>query len=45
MQKVHLIDTLTILAYTKAGLLKVKEFNLDADQEPKIEFNLSELKE
>jgi len=44
MQKVHLIDSVKLLMYTKAGLLKIKDFILEAEQEPKIVFPVSELK-
>jgi hypothetical protein len=44
MQEVHLIDSITILQYTKAGLLRVKYFELRADEKPEISFPLSDLK-
>jgi len=44
MQEVHLIDSVTILQYTSAWLLKVKFFELKADQKPEIIFPVSELK-
>jgi len=44
MEKVHLIDTITILQYTKAGLLKVKEFLLKAEEKPEIIFSIWDLK-
>ncbi len=45
MEQAHLIDSLDILQVSKAGLLRVKHFDLQADQEPRIEIPLSELKE
>jgi len=45
MQEVHLIETVDILSYTKAGLLRVKTFTLNAWEEPKITFPVSDLKE
>jgi hypothetical protein len=30
MQEVHLIETVDVLSYTKAGLLRVKTFTLKA---------------
>ena len=44
MQKVHLIETIDILMYTKAGLLRVKDFTLTADEKPEIVFPVSDLK-
>ncbi len=40
----HLIDSVDILSVSKAGLLRVKHFELQAGSEPKIEISLSELK-
>lgn len=45
MQEVHLIETVDILSYTKAWLLRVKTFELKASEEPKIVFPVSDLKE
>ena len=45
MEKAHLIDSVDILQVSKAGLLRVKHFDLEAGQEPKIEIPLEELKE
>ncbi len=45
MEEAHLIDSVDILNVSKAGLLRVKHFDLKANQEPKIEVDLSELKE
>jgi desulfoferrodoxin (superoxide reductase-like protein) len=44
MQDVHLIETVDILSYTKAWLLRVKTFMLNAWDEPKIIFPVSDLK-
>jgi len=44
MQEIHLIETIDILEYTKAGLLKVKEIKLTANDKPEITFPISELK-
>lgn len=44
MEEVHLIETLDLLSYTKAGLLRVKTFELKAWIEPKIVFPVSDLK-
>ena len=44
MQEVHLIETVDLLSYTKAGLLRVKTFEFKADDEPKITFPVSDLK-
>jgi desulfoferrodoxin (superoxide reductase-like protein) len=44
MQDVHLIETVDILSYTKAWLLRVKTFTLNAWDEPKIIFPVSDLK-
>jgi desulfoferrodoxin (superoxide reductase-like protein) len=44
MQEVHLIETVDLLSYTKAGLLRVKTFELKAEDEPKITFPVSDLK-
>ena len=45
MQEVHLIETVDVLSYTKAWLLRVKTFTLKAWEEPKITFPVSDLKE
>jgi len=45
MEEAHLIDSVDILQVSKAGLLRIKHFDLQANQEPKIEIPLSELKE
>ncbi len=45
MEETHLIDSVDILNVSKAGLLRIKHFDLKAGQEPKIEINLSDLKE
>jgi desulfoferrodoxin (superoxide reductase-like protein) len=45
MEEAHLIDSVDILNVSKAGLLRIKHFDLKANQEPKIEVDLSELKE
>jgi desulfoferrodoxin (superoxide reductase-like protein) len=45
MQEVHLIDSVDILQYTKAGLLRIKHFELKAEQKPEIIFPISELKQ
>ena len=45
MEEAHLIDSVDILQVSKAGLLRVKHFDLQANQEPKIEIPLSELNE
>ena len=45
MQEVHLIDSVSILQYTKAGLLRVKFFELKAWEKPEIIFPVWELKE
>ena len=44
MQKVYLIEFIDILQYTKAGLLRVKEFKLTYTDKPEIIFPVSELK-
>ncbi|MDQ7009698.1 MAG: desulfoferrodoxin family protein [Candidatus Gracilibacteria bacterium] len=44
MQEVHLIECVDILMYTKAGLLRVKNFELKHTDEPKITFPVSDLK-
>ena len=44
MEEAHLIDSVDVLQVTKAGLLRVKHFDLTADNEPKVEIPLSELK-
>lgn len=44
MQEVHLIETIDILSYTKAWLLRVKTIELTHEQEPKITLPLSEFK-
>ena len=43
MQQAHLIDSVDILQVGKAGLIRVKHFDLQADTEPKVEIPLSEL--
>jgi len=45
MEEAHLIDSVDILQVSKAGLLRVKHFDLTANDEPKIEIPLSEMKE
>ena len=45
MKETHLIDSVDILNVSKVGLLRVKHFDLKVEQEPRIEVNLSELKE
>jgi desulfoferrodoxin (superoxide reductase-like protein) len=45
MIEAHLIDSVSILQYTKAGLLRVKFFELKAEEKPEIVFPVSELKE
>jgi len=44
MQEAHLIEFVDILQYTKAGLLRVKSFELTHNDEPKITFPVSDLK-
>ena len=44
MQKVHLIETVDLLSYTKAGLIRVKTFEFKADDKPEITFPVSDLK-
>jgi desulfoferrodoxin (superoxide reductase-like protein) len=44
MQEVHLIETIDILQYTKAWLLRVKEIKLTHNDKPEISFPVSELK-
>ena len=44
MQKVHLIETVDILMYTKAGLLRVKEIKLTPEDKPEVTFPISDLK-
>lgn len=44
MEKAHYISSIDILAYTKAGLIRVKEFNLNPEDTPEISMDLSELK-
>jgi desulfoferrodoxin (superoxide reductase-like protein) len=44
MDEVHLIETVDLLSYTKAGLLRVKTFKLIAWEEAKISFPVSDLK-
>ncbi len=44
MQEAHLIEFVDILQYTKAGLLRVKEFKLTHKDKPEIIFPVSELK-
>ncbi len=44
MQEVHLIEFVDILMYTKAGLLRVKNFELSHTDEPKITFPVADLK-
>jgi len=43
MEEKHLIDFIDILQVSKAGLLRVKNFELKPGQEPKVEIPLSEL--
>ena len=45
MEEAHLIDSVDILQVTKAGLLRVKHFDLTANSEPKVVVPLSELKQ
>lgn len=45
MLDAHLIEKVDILSYTKAGLLRVKTFELKAGEEPKISFPITDLKE
>jgi len=45
MEEAHLIDSVDILQVSKAWLLRVKHFDLQANTEPKIEIDLSELRE
>jgi len=45
MEEAHLIDSVDILQVSKAGLLRVKHFDLTVNDEPKIEIPLSEMKE
>lgn len=44
MQEVHLIETIDLLQFTKAWLLRVKTFTLKAWEKPEITLELSELK-
>ena len=44
MLEVHLIETVDLLMYTKAGLLRVKTFSFKADEKPEITFPVSNLK-
>jgi len=44
MQEVHLIETIDILQYTKAWLLRVKEIKLTHNDKPEAIFPVSELK-
>jgi desulfoferrodoxin (superoxide reductase-like protein) len=44
MQEVHLIDSVSLLQYTSAGLIRVKYFELKAEQKPEIIIPLSDLK-
>jgi len=44
MLEVHLIETVDLLMYTKAWLLKVKSFTLKAGEKPEIIFPISDLK-
>jgi len=44
MQEVHLIETIDILQYTKAWLLRVKEIKLTYNDKPEVIFPVSELK-
>jgi len=44
MQEVHLIETVDLLSYTKAWLLRVKTFEFKAEDEPKITFPIADLK-
>ena len=44
MQEVHLIETIVLLSYTKAWLLKVKEIKLSANDKPETEIPLADLK-
>jgi len=44
MEETHLIDSVDILLVSKAGLLRVKHFDLIAGTEPKLEIPLSEFK-
>jgi hypothetical protein len=44
MEDAHLIDTIDILLVSKAGLLRVKHFELTSSDEPYIEIPLEELK-
>jgi len=45
MEENHLIDSVDILNVSKVGLLRVKHFDLKANQEPKIKIDLYELRE
>ncbi len=45
MIETHLIDSVSILQYTKAGLLRVKFFELKPEEKPEIVFPKSELKD
>lgn len=44
MQEVHLIETIDVLQFTKAGLLRVKTFSLKAWDRPEVIIELSDLK-
>jgi len=43
MSKEHLIDNIMLLKETPAGWIKIKEFNLTADDKPIIELNKKDL--
>ena len=44
MIEAHLIETVDLLIYTKAGLLKIKTFEFKAEEKPEIIFPVSDLK-
>jgi len=44
MESIHLIETVDILSYTKAGLLRIKTFELKAWDQAKFTFPVSDLK-
>lgn len=44
MQEVHLIETIDVLQFTKAGLLRVKTFTLKAGEKPEVIIELADLK-